>query len=181
MNNEMRNTNSSTTEDKAYELGFMYEEKYGGCAQCAIGALYEMFPHLQSEAIFKSASGLGGGIGLTTFGSCGALAGAVMVLSQIYGREIEDIEDPERKRFVAYRLSEKLVHRFLDEYGTVTCGEIQRKLMGRSFYMYDEWEAFLEAGGHSTACTTVVGNAVKWSADHIIDAKNRGAGKVLDT
>jgi len=117
---------SDTTIKKAYELGFEYEKNYGGCAQCAIGALYEMFPDLQNEAIFKSASGLGGGLGLTTFGSCGALAGAVMVLSQMYGRELKDIKDPERKRFVAYRLAEQLVAKFLNEYGTVICSEIQK-------------------------------------------------------
>jgi len=31
--------------------------------------------------------------------------------------------------------------------------------MGRSFNMYEEWDEFLAAGGHSIACTTVVGNA----------------------
>ena len=163
----MNITMSDTTIKKAYELGFEYEKNYGGCAQCAIGALYEIFPELQNEAIFKSASGLGGGLGLTTSGNCGALAGAVMVVSQIYGRELKDIKDPERKRFVAYRLAERLVAKFLNEYGTVTCSEIQKKLMGRSFYMYEEWEEFLEAGGHSTACTTVVGNATKWAAQLI--------------
>jgi C_GCAxxG_C_C family probable redox protein len=172
---------SNTTSEKAYELGFEYEKNYGGCAQCAIGALYEMFPDLQNEAIFKSASGLGGGIGLTTFGSCGALAGGVMVLSQIYGRGLKDIKDPERKRFVAYRLSERLVTKFLDEYGTVTCSEIQTKLMGKSFYMYEEWEEFLEAGGHSTACTMVVGNATKWAAQLIAELDNKGIHEILNT
>jgi C_GCAxxG_C_C family probable redox protein len=177
----MRNINMpDTVSEKAYELGFNYEKNYGGCAQCAIGALYEMFPELKNEAIFKSATGLGGGIGLTTFGSCGALAGTIMVLSQIYGRELENIEDVERKRFVAYRLSEKLVNKFLNEYGTVTCSEIQRKLMGKSFYMYEEWEAFLEAGGHSTACTTVVGNATRWAANLIVELENRGIDEVID-
>ena len=172
---------SDKTNEKAYELGFEYEKNYGGCAQCAIGALYEMFPELKNEAIFKSATGLGGGIGLTTFGGCGALAGTVMVLSQIYGRELEGIEDPERKRFVAYRLGEKLVKRFLYEYGTVTCSEIQKKLMGKSFYMYEEWEEFLEAGGHSTACTSVVGNATKWAANLIIELENKGVEEVVGT
>jgi len=178
----MGNTNmSDKTSEKAYELGFEYEKNYGGCAQCVIGALYEMFPELKNEAIFKSATGLGAGIGLTTFGNCGALAGTVMVLSQIYGRELENIEDPERKRFVAYRLSEKLVNKFLDEYGTVTCSEIQKKLMGKSFYMYEEWEEFLEAGGHSTACTTVVGNATRWASHLITELENKGVDKVVDT
>lgn len=148
---------------------------------CAIGALYEMFPDLQNEEIFKSASGLGGELGLTTFGSCGALAGAIMVVSQIYGRDLKDIKDLERKRFVAYRLAERLVTKFLNEYGTITCSEIQEKLMGRSFYIYEGWEEFLKAGGHSTACTTVVGNATKWAAQLIAELNNKGVDKIVNT
>lgn len=166
--------------DNAYDVGFSYEEKFGGCAQCAIGALYEIFPELRDESIFKSATGLGGGIGLSTLGGCGALVGAVMVVSQIYGRALDNIADPERKRFVAYRLGEKLVQRFMDEYGTVTCREIQEKLMGRSFYMYDEWDEFLAAGGHSTACTTVVGNATKWATELITEVDEKGIHGAVD-
>ena len=172
---------SKRTSEKAYELGFNYEKKYDGCAQCVIGALYEMFPELKSEAIFKSATGLGGGLGLTASGSCGALSGSIMVLSQVNGRDLQNIEDPERKRFVAYRLSERLVNKFLTEYETVICSEIQKKLMGRSFYMYEEWEEFLEAGGHSIACTKVVGNATKWAFNFITELENKGLGDVVGT
>ncbi len=158
---------------KAYDIGFKFEQDYGGCAQCVIGALYELYPDLKNEDIFKSATGLGGGFGLTANGGCGALAGAIMVLSQLTGRSIKNIKDPDKKRFVSYRLGERLVNKFLDEYGTVTCGKIQKKLMGRSFYMYDEWEEFLAAGGHSTACTTVVGNSTQWAAELIEEIKEK--------
>lgn len=52
--------------------------------------------------------------------------------------------------------------------------------MGRSFYMYDEWDEFLAAGGHSTACTTVVGNATKWATELIIEVDEKGIHKVVD-
>ena len=29
---------------KAYKYGFEYEKGFHGCAQCAVGALYEAFP-----------------------------------------------------------------------------------------------------------------------------------------
>ncbi len=158
----------------AYDMGFAFEKDYGGCAQCVIGALYKLYPDLKNEDIFKSATGLGGGIGLTTKGGCGALVGAVMVISQLTGRSLENIADLEKQRFVAYRIGEKLVNKFIDEYGTVTCEKIQEKLMGKSFYMYEEWDEFLAAGGHSTACTTVVGNATRWAAEIIEEIRKKG-------
>lgn len=151
----------------AYSKGFAYEKNYGGCAQCVIGAIYELYPHLKNNDIFLSATALAAGIGITTKGSCGALSGAVMVISQLTGRKIENIDDIEKKRFVAYRFGEKLVNKYLEEYGTLTCEKIQERMMGRSFNMYEEWEEFLAAGGHTTACTTVVGNATKWAVELI--------------
>lgn len=165
--------------DKAYASGFEYERDYGGCAQCAIAALYNVFPELRNEEVFRSATGLGAGVGLSTVGNCGALTAAVMILSQIHGRDLATIADPERKRFIAYRLGRKLVQRFLDEYGTVTCGRIQEKLMGRSFNLYEEWNEFLAAGGHSTACTSVVGNAARWAAELIDEVKKKGIDEVI--
>ena len=46
--------------------------------------------------------------------------------------------------------------------------------------MYEEWEAFLEAGGHSTACTTVVGSTTRWAANLIAELENKGVDKVVD-
>jgi len=166
--------------DKAYEIGFEHEKDFGGCAQCVIAALYRVYPRLSNEEVFRSATGLGAGVGLTTLGNCGALTAAVMILSQIHGRELKNIADPERKRFVAYKLGRKLVKRFLDEYGTVTCQEIQKKLMGRSFNLYEEWDEFLAAGGHSTACTSVVGNAARWAAELIEEVEKKGIDEVVN-
>jgi C_GCAxxG_C_C family probable redox protein len=152
---------------KGYERGFEFERHYHGCAQCVVGAVYEVFPEMRNVDIFRAASGLAAGTGLTTIGQCGALTGAVMVLSQLYGRQLDQIDDPEKKRFVAYRLAEKMVHRFLKEYGTLICGEIQKKIMGRSFYLFDpeQWDAFEKAGGHNEKCPSVVGNATRWAIE----------------
>lgn len=159
---------------KAYDLGYEFEKEYHGCAQCVVGAFYKQFPDQKNDDIFRSASGLAGGTGLSTVGQCGALSGAVMVLSQIYGRELNEIDDPEQKRFVAYRLAEKVVQKFLDEYGTVICGEIQKKVMGRSFYLFDpkQWEEFEKAGGHIEKCPSVVGNATKWMIEILQEQKD---------
>ena len=163
--------------DKArqgFERGFEFEKNYHGCAQCVIGAMYEVFPGMRNLDVFKSASGLGAGTGLSTAGQCGALSGAVMVISQLYGRELDEIDDIEKKRFIAYRLAEKMVQRFLKEYGSVICADIQKKIMGRSFYLFDpkQAEEFEKAGGHSEKCPSVVGNAARWVIE-ILEEKEK--------
>lgn len=152
---------------KGFEKGFAFEKNYHGCAQCVIGALYEIFPGMKNLDVFRSACGLAAGTGLSTTGQCGALSGAVMVLSQLYGRNLDEIDDPDRKRFVAYRLAEEMVQKFQKEYGTVICGEIQTKLMGKAFNLFDpqQWEEFEQAGGHNEKCPSVVGNATRWAIE----------------
>jgi C_GCAxxG_C_C family probable redox protein len=158
---------------QAFDHGFEFEKNYHGCAQCVIGAIYEIFPEMHNEDIFRSASGLAAGTGLSTLGQCGALSGAVMVLGQLCGRELVEIDDPDGKRFDTYRLAEKMVHKFLKEYETVLCGEIQKKLMGRSFYLFDpkQFEAFEEAGGHNDKCPCVVGTATRWVVEMIVELR----------
>jgi len=156
---------------EAYEQGFAFEKKYHGCAQCAVGALYDVFPELRNDDIFRAASGLGGGVGLTCKGHCGALTGGVMVLSQLYGRELSEIADPDRKRAVAFHLGEKMAQKFFDEYGTIICEEIHEKVMGRPFSLLNpgDKQAFEKAGGHTTACPSVVGNGVRWAAELLLE------------
>jgi hypothetical protein len=64
----------------------------------------------------------------------------------------------------------------MDEYGTVICGEIQKKLMGRSFYLFDQedWDAFEKIGGHNSVCPAVVGKATQWATELIMKGKTEG-------
>lgn len=148
---------------KAYDLGFEFERRYHGCAQCVIGAVYQIFPQMRSEDIFRAANAQAGGMGLTSTGQCGAAVGAGMIISQMYGRSLGEIADPAKKRFVAYRLGKEFAARFRLQTGSLICGEIQETKMGRSFDLLDpeDWEAFESAGGHDRHCPDVVGTATK--------------------
>ncbi len=55
--------------ERAYELGFKYEANYGGCAQAALAAIFDVVG-VEAEDVFRSATGLAGGIGLSTEGTC---------------------------------------------------------------------------------------------------------------
>ena len=147
-----------------------FEKNYHGCAQCVLAALMEIFPRIQNPEAFKSATGLAGGVGLTVEGSCGGLTGGVMGIGLFYGRELQAIEDPEGLRFTSYRLAARLHERFVEEYGTSICGKIHKQVLGRTYRLNhsEEWDRFIEAGGHSEKCPLVVGKAARWAAEVIL-------------
>jgi hypothetical protein len=100
-----------------------------------------------------------------------------MAISQRYGRERSDFEDEEGARVKSYEVSRKLLERFEAEYGSGICGDIQTKLMGRSFDLMDpeERDEFLRRGGHEEHCPVVVGNAVKWTIEILLDEEEGSA------
>ena len=158
--------------EKAYELGNHYEKTYRGCSQCAIAALQDVFD-IRNDDIFKSATALAGGSALSCDGSCGAYAGALMVLGCLMGRERDKFEDTEGVRFTTGKLAQQLRKKFIDEYGSVICRNIQTKVMGRPYYLADPEEAqkFHNAGAHDIYCPDVVGKAARWMAEILQDAK----------
>lgn len=74
--------------ERAYALGFEYEQKYENCAQCLLAAVHELVGGVD-EALFKASHNLAGGGGLTTKGTCGALSGGMLAFGSRYGRERE--------------------------------------------------------------------------------------------
>jgi C_GCAxxG_C_C family probable redox protein len=156
--------------EKAYTLGFEYEKRYKGCSQCVIAAIQDTL-EIRDDTVFKAATGLAGGGGLTGIGACGGYAGGVMVLSQLLGRERSTFDDPERIRFRSFDLAKKLADQFIDEFGTIICRDIQAKIFGRAYYLRDpdEFNKFEEAGGHRDKCPDVVGKAAQMAVKIILD------------
>jgi C_GCAxxG_C_C family probable redox protein len=163
--------------ERAYELGYDFERRYHGCAQCVIGAVYQVFPEMRNDDIFQAANAQAGGMGLTSQGQCGAAVGAGMILSQVWGRTLDEIDDPQKKRFVAYRLGQDFVKRFCSENGSLICGEIQKRKMGRSFDLLNpvDWDAFEKAGGHDRHCPEVVGSASRIVVQMLLENKKKTA------
>jgi len=155
--------------EKAYELGKTYERTYRGCGQCVIAALQDAL-NIRNDDIFKAATGLAGGTGLASDSGCGAYTGAIMVLSSLVGRERNDFSDSENIRFKTHQLTRKFRERFIREYGSVICRDIQNKILGRYYDLADpqEYEKFHNAGAHDVHCPEVVGKAAKWMAEIIL-------------
>lgn len=160
---------------KVYGLAFDYERKYRGCAQCSLAALQDVFD-MRDDTTFKSASGLSGGVGLSTEGACGALVGGAMAIGMIFGRERDHFDDPQRRRMVAYRLCRELAERFVEEYGSVICKEIQVNYLGKEFDLWDkdQYKEFDEIAYCQEKCPDLVGKAAVLAAEIILDNLDTG-------
>lgn len=155
---------------KAYDLGYEYERTYRGCGQCVLGALQDAFD-MPNDDVFKALSGYAGGGATMGDAGCGAYVGGILFLSGLRGRERSNFADPEKLRFVSFATARKLHRKFMDEYGSVICREMQTKLFGRPYFLPDpdEMKKFDDAGGHDTVCPEVCGNAARWAAEIAFD------------
>lgn len=158
--------------EKAYQLAFKYERDYGSCPQCVLLAISKTFD-LGMDDVIKAGHALAGGAGLSGQGTCGALAGGMMALSFMHGRPVKDMD---KGRFLkSYRLAKILYDRFLREFGASSCREVQKKVIGRSFDLWnsDEYKQFEAAGGHIDKCPNVAGMVARWVTEIHLDEKAR--------
>jgi C_GCAxxG_C_C family probable redox protein len=153
--------------ERAGELAAEYERTCTGCAQSAVAGLRDAL-EIDSEDVFKAASGLADGIGLTGDGSCGSLTGCAMVIGLIFGRERKDHRDM-MKPMQSYLLCKELQEDVVREYGSCRCHDIQQKLMGRTYDLLDPKqleEAMKE--GMLEHCAGVVGRTTRRAAEMIL-------------
>ncbi len=153
--------------NKAFELGKKYEQECTGCAQTAVAAIFESLG-IWNEDVFKAASGLADGLGLTGDGSCGALVGSSMVIGYLFGRGREDFKDM-YKPMKSYTLVKKLHDKYVKQYGSCRCFDVQEKTMGRTFNLWnaDEMKEAFKAGMMDN-CSTIVGNVAKLATKIIL-------------
>ena len=156
--------------EKAYKLGFEYEEFYRGCSQAALGAIYDTL-NMKDDGVFKAATGFAGGGGLSGVSVCGGYAAGVLAISQLMGRERSNFKDPEGVRFENFKLVREFTLKYLEELSSIICRDIQIKKFGRPYYIADkdEFDKFEEAGGHRDKCTDVVGRATRIAVQFILE------------
>lgn len=162
------NKSKDETAERAYELGERYEQECTGCAQTTIAGIFDAID-IKNDDVFRSASGLADGLGLSGNGTCGALVGGAMVISYLFGRKQKDIKDM-FKPMKSYLLVKKLHDRFLERYGTCRCHDVQDSLIGRTFNLLDKKE-FQEAIEFDMVkhCSKVVGTTAKFATMIILE------------
>lgn len=154
---------------KAFDYAKAYEKKCTGCAQTTMAGIFDALDTWNDD-VFKCASGLADGLGLTGDGSCGALVGASLVIGFMFGREKKDFEDV-LKPMQTYLMVKELHDRFVDKYGSCRCYDIQQRLMGRTYDLYKKED--LKAAFNSgmiDVCSTLVGTCASMAVEIILDA-----------
>jgi hypothetical protein len=93
-------------------------------------------------------------------------------LSARYGRERANFSA--RHYTKSYKLGKQLFDRFVAEFGSPICAEVQTFLFGQSFNMWDakEYKAFQEAGGHADKCPSVAGKVAEWTVELLLNAED---------
>ena len=153
--------------DKAYDLGVEYEKKSLGCAQTVMAAIFDALG-IWSDDAFKAATGLSNGLGSTGVGTCGALIGASMAISYIFGREHKNFNDM-FQTLKSGALAKRLYNLFLRKYGITQCSDVQKALLGVT---WDYWELTDMDDSFRTqmidTCSDIVGNVAKMATAIIL-------------
>lgn len=163
----MINIEKEKLKNEIYNRAFSYEKKYGYCSQAVVAALQDFFPEIE-EQTFKASQTLAGGGALCGGGSCGALAGGMLVIGSYFGRSRKDFGIKKRK---VSNLARELKENFYEEFGSVICSDIQKKIIGRSFDLWNNQDnrAFKAAGAHLDKCPNVAGTAASITAQILLD------------
>lgn len=157
--------------ERVYRLAFRYEAERGSCPQCVLSALHETLDIIDPATI-KASDALAGGCALSTQGTCGALSGGLLAIGSVVGRTYEDFSKGENRRRV-FQYAKKLYDKFINEYGSPLCKNVQKKIFGRSFNLLDtkDYSEFEKAGAHVDKCPSVSANAARWAAEIILEIK----------
>lgn len=163
--------------EEVYRLAFNFEKEKHCCSQCTVVALQEVF-QIKSEELFSTSFAFGGGFANTGEGTCGALAGGAIIISYLYGRRREEFFHGISNKKADY-LTKKLYDRFVQEYGSCICKDVQKKIFGRSFNFWDEKEKeiFEKSGGHIDKCPAVVAKTAQWTYKIIEEEINKSKDK----
>lgn len=163
--------------NKAYELGVGFERYSGSCSQCTVAALHEILG-FEPVIVRIASSSCGGHAGISE-GTCGAVVGGTLVLDYYLGRPADvlssRVENQEGQDALhsSMETSRAFCRKFINEYGSILCPGVQKKIYGRSFNLQDEsdWNAFLAAGAHTdpSKCMSVVGNAARCVLETLIE------------
>ncbi len=144
--------------------------KYHGCSQMTLRAVQEVLG-LEDGTSFKAASALAGGVARSGE-VCGALLGALMAVSLVYGRDRLEPTSTSKSYSKAMEVGYKVFDEFKAHFGSVRCRDIHVKLFNRYYNLRDPAELgeFVSSGAINK-CADVVSLAARLAAKAIIESR----------
>jgi len=160
--------------DLVYEMGVNYMKHSGSCSQSTVAAIHELV-EMDDVAVRVASSSAGGQLG-QAMGTCGALIGSTIVLDYFFGRPAntmsykKDMPANAEQHIEAIQVATPFIYKYIREYGTILCPQIQMGVFGRHFYFMDDddMRKFEAAGGHEDKCTNVVAKAARWTMEILL-------------
>ena len=155
----MASQDKSQLAEQASQQAFHDEFQYGCCPQCVLKAVQASVGYVTDDLI-KASHGLSGGGGLMGLGACGALTGGLLALSAKRGRPADKLD---KGKFVGnFQLGQELVKRFQQQFGGITCRELQQQFTGQTYDMWDaaQYQAFTAARGEK--CAEATATVTRW-------------------
>ena len=163
--------------NRVYARALESDRDYHGCSQSVLDSIQKEFL-IGNKDVLKSATVLSGGL-LRQGETCGAVIGAMMALALVIGRDrIEDSKTYRDAKGPCREVYDRIKEELKREFGfegkleSTLCRDVQEKVYGRPFKMWDpaEYQAFLDAGGHSeTGCPKVCAIAARVAAERIME------------
>ena len=162
--------------DRVYAVAMENDRDYHGCSQSVLDSIQKEFG-IGNVEVMKAATVLSGGI-INRSETCGAFIGALMALNLLVGRDkiedskaYRDAKVPSLELYNDIKAELKKAFGFEGELETSFCRDVQAKVYGRPFKMWepDEYQGFLDAGGHSEqGCPKVCAIAARVVAEKIM-------------
>ncbi len=150
---------------KAYDIAFDLDVKYGCCPQCVLTAVKETTGLVNDETI-QCSHGLSGGGGLMGEGACGALTGGLLALGAKKGRPADKLD--QGRGMENFQAGKKLVERFKEEFGGLSCEDLQQCFTGKNWDMWqaDQYKAFSDERGDR--CAHATGLVTQWVTEELL-------------
>jgi hypothetical protein len=162
-------------ERKLRRLGKEYLRKYGGCAPGTLLAVADTLKMKVGDDAFKAIYAFS-----SLAGVCGNEAGGIAAIGLRYGVGLEDFKRNPEIGFASFAkmmaTAKVLRDKFVEEYGSYMCDDIQTKLFGKCVMPKapEELEAFAtmdseKLEGFYEKCSAVTENAAGWTVAAILE------------
>ena len=161
--------------EEGYRRGYYHQGHERCCSQCVVAAVMETCGFMDL-GVFQASTALAGGGAIFGDSGCGAYTGGLLILGLLKGRSLDNFVVEEKNRARCFEVGRALHTRFVEEYGTVICRDIQTKVFGRPFWAVDpdEYRKADALGIHSNVGAHVVGEAARWTIETIFEASLLG-------